>query len=125
MTLFAFDLPVSVGVAVELIVTVLALVIAPHGRRPSSALAWILLIVAVPVVGIVLFGLIGSPRLPARTTDWGVPPTAIHTGISRSGRGKTPRRSMAGRGLHRIGTAGSRLTVSATLTPTAVCGSAR
>ena len=65
MTLFTFDLPAAVGVVLELIAVVLALVVAPRGRRPSSALAWILLIVAVPAVGIILFGLIGSPKLPA------------------------------------------------------------
>lgn len=64
-----FDLPVAVGVVAEAIAVVLALVVAPHGRRPSSALAWIVLIIAVPAVGIILFGLIGSPRLPAERRE--------------------------------------------------------
>ncbi|GAA1433172.1 cardiolipin synthase [Microlunatus lacustris] len=43
---------------------VVALLLAPRDRRPSSALAWILLISFLPVIGLVLFALIGSPKLP-------------------------------------------------------------
>ncbi len=43
---------------------VVALVVAPRNRRPSSALAWILLISFLPVVGLLLFVLIGSSKLP-------------------------------------------------------------
>ncbi len=43
---------------------VVALVVVPRNRRPSSALAWILLIFAFPAVGLVLFLIIGSPKLP-------------------------------------------------------------
>lgn len=65
MPFFVFDPPVAVGVVAEAIAIVLALVVAPHGRRSSSALAWIVLIITVPALGIILFGLIGSPKLPA------------------------------------------------------------
>ena len=65
MPFFVFDLPAAVGVVAEAIAIVLALVVAPHGRRPSSALAWIVLIITVPALGIILFGLIGSAKLPA------------------------------------------------------------
>ncbi|GAA1430399.1 cardiolipin synthase [Microlunatus lacustris] len=51
--------------ALEVLVVLLALAIAPRGRRPSSALAWILLIALVPIFGVLLFLLIGSPSLPA------------------------------------------------------------
>ena len=40
---------------------------------------------------------IGKPSVAARSTDAGVPPTAIHTGNWRSGRGYTPRLSMPAR----------------------------
>ncbi|WP_298460699.1 cardiolipin synthase [uncultured Cellulomonas sp.] len=53
-------------VVVELLLLGLALVVVPHGRRPSSALAWILLFVLVPVAGALFFAVIGSPRLPRR-----------------------------------------------------------
>ena len=48
----------------EVLLVAVALVVAPRGRRPSSALAWILLITLLPLVGMVLFALIGSPYLP-------------------------------------------------------------
>lgn len=47
-----------------LLVVVTALVVVPRDRRPSSATAWIITIVFVPVVGLIAFFLIGSPRLP-------------------------------------------------------------
>jgi cardiolipin synthase len=50
--------------AVLVILVIVALLVAPRDRRPSSALAWILLITFLPVLGIVLFGLIGSSKLP-------------------------------------------------------------
>lgn len=51
--------------ALEVMLVLAALAIAPRGRRPSSALAWILLIALLPIVGVLLFLLIGSPSLPA------------------------------------------------------------
>ncbi len=54
----------SVVATLEVVLIVVALVVAPRGRRPSAALAWILLIVVLPLVGIVLFAIIGSPKLP-------------------------------------------------------------
>lgn len=50
--------------AFEGVLIIIALIVAPRGRRPSSALAWILLIVLLPLIGIVLFAIIGSPKLP-------------------------------------------------------------
>ena len=46
------------------LLVVVAVVVVPRNRRPSSALAWILLITLLPIVGIVLFAVIGSPKLP-------------------------------------------------------------
>jgi cardiolipin synthase len=45
----------------DLAIKVVALGLVPEGRRPSSASAWLLLIFFLPVIGIVAFGLIGSP----------------------------------------------------------------
>ncbi|HEY0239587.1 MAG TPA: cardiolipin synthase [Friedmanniella sp.] len=56
-------------VALEIALVVVALVIAPRGRAPSSALAWVLLMALIPLLGIVLFVLIGSPKLPAKRRD--------------------------------------------------------
>jgi cardiolipin synthase len=52
-------------VALEVALVAVALVIAPRNREPSSALAWVLLMALVPVLGILLCVLIGSPRLTA------------------------------------------------------------
>ncbi len=61
--------PTGVVVAVEVLLLVLALAIVPPDRRPGSAMAWILLIVVLPLVGLVLFALIGSPKLPQARRD--------------------------------------------------------
>jgi len=53
-----------VTLAVGLFVLFTAFVVVPRNRRPSSATAWIIIIVFVPVVGVVAFFLIGSPQLP-------------------------------------------------------------
>lgn len=55
--------------ALELVLVAIALVVAPRNRRPSSALAWILLIALLPLVGMLLFALIGSPKLPAHRRE--------------------------------------------------------
>ncbi|RIX30158.1 cardiolipin synthase [Amnibacterium setariae] len=62
-------LPGAVLLAIEGALLLIALAVAPRGRRPSSALAWILLIVVLPLVGLALFGLIGSPKLPKARRD--------------------------------------------------------
>ena len=51
-----------VGVGVRLI----ALLVIPVNRRPSSAMAWLLAIFLIPYVGIIAFLLIGNPKLPKR-----------------------------------------------------------
>lgn len=57
-------LPTAALVTIEAVLLVVALAAAPRNRRPSSALAWILLIVVLPLIGLLLFALIGSPKLP-------------------------------------------------------------
>ncbi|WP_255378210.1 cardiolipin synthase [Quadrisphaera sp. DSM 44207] len=51
--------------ALEVVLLAVALVVVPRDRRPSSALAWILLFVLLPVIGALLFAVIGNPKLPA------------------------------------------------------------
>ncbi|MFI7483875.1 cardiolipin synthase [Kocuria sp. M1R5S2] len=51
-------------VVLDWTVRLLALGWIPHNRRPSVALAWLLAIFLVPVVGLLLFLVIGSARLP-------------------------------------------------------------
>jgi cardiolipin synthase A/B len=56
-------------VVVEVVLILLAVVVVPRGRRPSSALAWILLIILFPVIGALFFLVVGSPKLPQQRRD--------------------------------------------------------
>ncbi len=70
----------DVGAVIVLIVSVLvlatlvtialvSLVIVPRNRRPQSALAWLLLIYILPLIGFLLFLMLGSRRLPKRRRE--------------------------------------------------------
>ena len=48
------------------ILAIIMLFIVPINRKPSSATAWLLLIFLLPYFGLVLFLLLGSPKLPKR-----------------------------------------------------------
>ena len=50
--------------ALQVVLLLAALAVVPRGRRPSSALAWILLVLVLPLAGVLLFAVIGSPKLP-------------------------------------------------------------
>lgn len=51
------------AVLLDLAIRVTAIIIVPRNRRPTSAMAWLLAIFFIPYVGVLLFLLIGSPRL--------------------------------------------------------------
>ncbi|MFS2243062.1 cardiolipin synthase [Microbacterium sp. OR16] len=51
-------------VVIDLSVRVFAIIVVPRNRRPTAAMAWLLAIFFIPVLGILLFLLIGNPRLP-------------------------------------------------------------
>ena len=51
---------------VELTIKIVALGTIPGNRRPSSSIAWLLLIVVTPILGLVIFLLIGSPFVRGR-----------------------------------------------------------
>ncbi|HSU36323.1 MAG TPA: cardiolipin synthase [Propionibacteriaceae bacterium] len=53
-------------VAVEYVIKIVAIGVVPENRRPSSSQAWLLLILVLPVVGLPLFLLIGSPYVQGR-----------------------------------------------------------
>ncbi len=55
-----------VSVAVHVCIVVAAFFIVPVNRKPSSATAWLLLVTIAPLVGVIIFILIGSPKLPPR-----------------------------------------------------------
>nr|WP_029151345.1 cardiolipin synthase [Microbacterium indicum] len=51
---------------VDLAIRIGAIFLVPPNRRPSSAMAWLMLIFLVPIPGILFFFLIGNPRLPMK-----------------------------------------------------------
>jgi len=55
---------VLIYAAIDITVRVVAIIVIPRNRRPTSAMAWLLAIFFIPVVGVLLFLLIGNPRLP-------------------------------------------------------------
>ena len=63
------DIMRIVVIAAIVVIDVVALIVIPRGRKPTAAMAWLLLILAVPVVGILLYLLIGNARLPVRRRD--------------------------------------------------------
>ncbi|NCC36844.1 MAG: cardiolipin synthase A, partial [Chloroflexia bacterium] len=54
------------GGALHMLVVVSAFFVVPVNRKPSSATAWLLLITIAPLIGVVIFLLIGSPKLTPR-----------------------------------------------------------
>lgn len=54
------------GSALHILVVVSAFFVVPVNRKPSSATAWLLLITIAPLIGVVIFLLIGSPKLTPR-----------------------------------------------------------
>ncbi len=52
--------------AVDLVIRITAIIVIPRNRRPTAAMAWLLAIYFIPFVGVLLFLLIGNPRLPRK-----------------------------------------------------------
>lgn len=62
-----WSLVLAVGaIVVELVVRVVAVIVVPRNRRPTTGLAWLMAIFLIPYVGILLFLFIGSYKLPRR-----------------------------------------------------------
>ncbi|BDV29557.1 cardiolipin synthase [Microbacterium terricola] len=51
---------------VDLVIRVAAIIVVPRNRRPTAAMAWLLAIYFIPLIGVLLFLLIGTPRLPRK-----------------------------------------------------------
>src|SRR3954449_4594429 len=62
-------IPTIVVALLILAIDVLALGLVPERRRPSSAMAWLLLILLVPLFGLLAFLLIGSPHVPRKRRE--------------------------------------------------------
>lgn len=59
----------TVIIVVDVLIKVAAIGFVPEGRRPSSSNAWLLLILFVPLVGLPLFLLLGSPLVNRRRQE--------------------------------------------------------
>ena len=55
--------------AADITIRVLAVIYIPRNRRPQTAMAWLLAIFFIPWVGIILFLLVGSRRLPKKRRE--------------------------------------------------------
>src|SRR5699024_7310703 len=53
-------------VGIDVVLRLISLVAVPRNRRPGSALAWLLAIMVLPIVGFPLFLLLGRSQLPKR-----------------------------------------------------------
>ena len=54
----------GVLLVIDFVIRIVALVVVPRNRRPQTAMAWLLAIFFVPYVGVILFLIVGSARLP-------------------------------------------------------------
>ncbi|WP_222861869.1 phospholipase D-like domain-containing protein [Arthrobacter echini] len=54
----------AILLVLDLALRIGALITFPQGRRPTAAMAWLLAIFFIPVIGTIVFLLIGSPHLP-------------------------------------------------------------
>ncbi|MEN9620627.1 MAG: cardiolipin synthetase, partial [Actinomycetota bacterium] len=59
----------AVFLAILISIALVTLIAVPRNRRPQSALAWLLLIYLLPLIGLLLFLLLGSRRLPKRRRE--------------------------------------------------------
>ena len=60
---------VALAVIVDFVIRVIAIIVVPRNRRPTSGMAWLLAIFFIPYIGILLFLLIGSRTLPKRRLE--------------------------------------------------------
>jgi cardiolipin synthase len=62
----SFQLLTTIGYIVDWVIRIVAIFVVPKDRKPSSATAWLMLIMFFPILGILIFLLIGSPKLSKR-----------------------------------------------------------
>lgn len=53
-------------VVIDILIRIVAVGVIPENRRPSSSIAWLLLILALPALGVIIYSLIGSPYVTGR-----------------------------------------------------------
>src|SRR6478672_7569383 len=73
MTDWVWSLPFALATVLALVhvgACVLALGVLPGNRKPSTAMAWLILILAVPYLGILAFLLFGSTSVGRKRRAW-------------------------------------------------------
>lgn len=60
---------VVVALLIDFIIRVIAIIVVPRNRKPTSATAWLLAIFLIPYIGVLFFLLIGSYKLPKSRRD--------------------------------------------------------
>ncbi|HEY8280842.1 MAG TPA: PLDc N-terminal domain-containing protein, partial [Leifsonia sp.] len=63
---FLTTIVVIVLLLADFVIRVIAIIVVPRNRKPSSAMAWLLAIFLIPYLGVLFFLLIGSYKLPKR-----------------------------------------------------------
>lgn len=63
---WSWDVDVLISIVIFWIAGIVLLFIVPRNRKPSSATAWLLLMYVIPLLGVIIFFLIGSPKLSRR-----------------------------------------------------------
>jgi len=63
---WSWDVDALITIVIFWIVGLVLLFIVPRNRKPSSATAWLLLMYVIPLLGLIIFFLIGSPKLSKR-----------------------------------------------------------
>src|SRR5690349_9266560 len=54
---------------VDIVIRIIAVIVVPRNRRPTAGMAWLLAIFFFPVLGGLIFLLIGNPKLPKRRRE--------------------------------------------------------
>ena len=58
------DVITTIILVIDVILRIVALVIIPYNRRPAASMAWLLLIMINPIIGWLIFSVLGNTRLP-------------------------------------------------------------
>ena len=56
-------------IVIDMIIRVIAIIVVPRNRRPTAGMAWLLAIFFIPILGVLIFLLIGNPKLPKRRRE--------------------------------------------------------
>jgi len=54
----------AIATVIDIAIRITAIIVIPRNRRPTSAMAWLLAVFFIPYLGVILFLVIGNPRLP-------------------------------------------------------------